>query len=122
MGLGGDDQVRSPPHARSLARWVRRRFERRSAPRTIAALTLVLLLPTVCSGLVVDDLFHRLVVEGKLGVPFGRLDLFGFISPDPATRARFSELGIYPWWLGPHTQVSYWRPAAALTHFVDYAL
>ncbi|HEX3771458.1 MAG TPA: hypothetical protein VHV30_11355 [Polyangiaceae bacterium] len=109
--------------------WGTRAAERLRArlarPRTtweIAGLVLITLLPTVWSGLAFDDLLHRLVVEGKMGPSLSRLDLFAFISPDPAQRAHFEELGIYPWWIGPHMQVSYWRPVAALTHFVDYSL
>jgi hypothetical protein len=98
---------------------------RLARPRTsweIAGLAIVALLPTLWSGLAVDDFFHRLVVEGKLDTSIGRFDLFAFIAPNPAQRAHFKELGIYPWWIGPNMQVSYWRPVAALTHFVDYSL
>jgi hypothetical protein len=87
-----------------------------------SALAIVLLLPTVWSGLAIDDFFHRLVVEHKLGVPIGRLDVFNAISSNPEQRARFTEIGIYPWWMGVGTQVSYWRPLAALTHALDYTL
>lgn len=82
----------------------------------------MLLLPTVWSGLSVDDFFHRLVVERKLGPSIARFDIFDFISSNPARRMQFTELGLYPWWMGLHTQVSYWRPLTALTHFIDYAL
>jgi hypothetical protein len=108
--------------AAALAARFRARLARRNARFEIAGLALVVLLPTVWSGLSVDDFFHRLVVEHKLGVTIARFDIFDFISSNPARRTRFTELGIYPWWMGPHTQVSYWRPLAALTHFVDYAL
>jgi len=108
--------------ASALAARVRARLSRRHARFEIAGLALVLLLPTVWSGLSVDDFFHRLVVEHKLGASIARFDVFDFISSDPARRAQFTELGMYPWWMGLRTQVSYWRPAAALTHFIDYAL
>jgi hypothetical protein len=118
----------SPPpllgHGRVAAAAARVRA-RLAKPRTsceLAGLALVALLPTVWSGLAFDDLFHRLVVQGKIDPSLGRLDLFAFVSASPAQRARFMELGVYPWWIGPHMQVSYWRPLAALTHFVDYSL
>ena len=62
-----------------------------------------------------------MMVEGKLGSFYGRFDLFDLISRHATERARFEELGIYPWWIGPSTQVSYWRPLAALTHVIDYS-
>jgi hypothetical protein len=82
---------------------------------------LLVLFPTVWSGLEIDDLFQRLLVEGKLGALDGRFDLFDVISRSASRRAHFEELGVYPWWIGPHTQVSYWRPLAALTHVIDYS-
>jgi len=108
--------------ASAIASFIRRRLGRKHARLEIAGLALVLLLPTVSSGLVIDDFFHRLVVERKLGVPVDRVNVFEFITANPTLRARFTELGLYPWWMGAHTQVSYWRPAAALTHFIDYAV
>jgi hypothetical protein len=108
--------------AAALASRIRARLARRSVRFELAGLALVLLLPTVWGGLSIDDFFHRLVVEQKIGVPISRFDIFDFISNSPTQRARFLETGIYPWWMGAHTQVNYWRPVAALTHFVDYAL
>jgi hypothetical protein len=108
--------------AAALASRIRGRLARRHARLEIAGLAIVLLLPTVWGGLSIDDFFHRLVVEHKIGVPIGGLDIFDFISDSPIQRARFLETGLYPWWMGAHTQVNYWRPVAALTHFVDYAL
>lgn len=100
---------------------MRERLAKPRAPWVLAGVVLLALLPTVWSGLAIDDLFQRLVVEGKMGALSGRFDLFDVISRSPVQRARFEELGIYPWWIGPHTQVSYWRPVAALTHFIDYS-
>jgi hypothetical protein len=86
----------------------------------MAGLTVFIALPTLAGGLAVDDLFQRLVVERRLVVPGGRLDIFGFVVVDPACVAQFRELGIYPWWMEQTTRVMYWRPLAAVTHFVDY--
>jgi hypothetical protein len=101
---------------------VRRGLAHRRIAIDVAVLVLLLYLPTIWSGLSLDDFFHELVVEGKLAGSRGRLDIFDLISSDPIRRARFLELGAYPWWTGPRTHVSYWRPLAALTHFVDYSL
>src|SRR3984957_2260511 len=128
MGLETAPRICTSPRvlrrglARKASRWIRERLARPRASWELAGLVLVLLLPTVWSGLAFDDLFQRLRVEGKLGSLVGRFDVFDFVSRSPAQRARFEELGVYPWWIGPHTQVSYWRPLAALTHVVDYSL
>jgi hypothetical protein len=106
--------------ARKASCWVRETLARPRASWGVAGLVVVLLLPTLWSGLVLDDFFQRLLVEGK-GSLAGRFDLFELVSQSPIRRARFEELGVYPWWIGPHTQVSYWRPLAALTHFIDYS-
>ncbi len=128
MGLETAPRICTSPRvsrrglARKASRWIRERLARPRASWELAGLVLLLLLPTVWSGLAFDDLFQRLRVEGKLGSLVGRFDVFDFVSRSPAQRARFEELGVYPWWIGPHTQVSYWRPLAALTHVVDYSL
>jgi hypothetical protein len=106
--------------ARGVGVWLRAKLARPRASWQVAALALVVLLPTVRIGLVADDLFERLTVEGKLGPAAGRFDLFDLISDSPALRVHLEELGIYPWWIGPHTLVSYWRPLTALTHVIDY--
>src|ERR1700677_872270 len=80
--------------ASALAARLRGRLSRRNARFEIAGLALVLLLTTVWSGLCVDDFFHRLVVQHKLGVSIARFDIFDFISSDAVRRARFMELGI----------------------------
>jgi hypothetical protein len=107
--------------ARKASYWVRDKLAKPRASWVLAALVLVLLFPTLWSGLVIDDFFQRLLVEGKMGPLAGRFDLFELVSQSPIRRARFEELGVYPWWIGPQTQVSYWRPLAALTHFLDYS-
>jgi hypothetical protein len=116
--------LRAPRHplVPAVSRWVRERLARPRASWWLAGLALIVLLPTLWSGLVIDDFFQRLIVEGRLSSRLGRLDLFELVSSSPTQRAHFEELGIYPWWIGPHTQISYWRPLAALTHLIDYSL
>jgi hypothetical protein len=85
------------------------------------ALTVVLcLLTTLRTGFVWDDLFHRLAVQGSAGIRRGPLDLFDFLPRDPAQRRSMLEHGIGTWWVGPDTQIAYFRPLASLTHYLDY--
>src|SRR5580704_13017927 len=72
----------------------------------LAGIALVVLSPTMWSGLVTDDLFQRLLVQGKFGGGATRIDLFNLISSDPVRRAASQELGTHPWWAGADTQVS----------------
>lgn len=106
--------------SRIVADRLRRWLANPHSGRMIAALAAFLALPTLAGGLAVDDLYQRLVVERRLDVPGGRLDIFGFVQVDPAYAAHCREIGFYPWWMQSTVQVMYWRPLAALTHFVDY--
>jgi hypothetical protein len=96
-------------------------LESRRLPTTLAIATAVLLVPTLWLGLVVDDFFHRLAVEGRLGAAVGPLDLFSFVRRTGAERAHWMEIGFVPWWIGPTTEIDYYRPLASLTHAIDYA-
>jgi hypothetical protein len=106
----------APRVAERLRRWLASPY----SGRVIAALAALLALPTLAGGLAVDDLYQRLIAERRLSVPGGRLDIFGFVQVDPVYAAHCREIGLYPWWTQPTTQVMYWRPFAAITHFVDY--
>jgi hypothetical protein len=97
---------------------LRRCLQAASFPYHLAGLALLVLVPTLGGGLIVDDLLHRRIAKEGLGVAIDHM--FDFISPRPDLRARFMDLGLYDWWIGPDTKVSYFRPLAALTHFIDY--
>ncbi len=115
------DGIARPPFIerfRSRFRSLRCWLEAASAPYHIAGIAFLVLLPTLGGGLVVDDLLHRLIAKRGLGVALDHM--FDFVSLRPDLRARFMELGLYDWWIGSDTKVSYFRPLAALTHFVDY--
>ncbi len=85
-----------------------------------ATVTVVLLLPSLWVGLVFDDVTQSLIVRHRLPLPVGVFDLYRFVSRDPVERKYLLEIGYTPWWVGPHTQVNYFRPLAALTHVIDY--
>src|SRR5580704_12816677 len=88
----------------------------------MAAATVVLLSSTLWSGLALDDFAQRMIVEQRPPGLRGRLDLYNLISSRPDLRDLTREVGTYFWWTGPDTKIDYWRPVAALTHFVDYSL
>ena len=107
------------------AGWTQRLRRLLSHPRAswaIAALALLLLLPALGNGLVLDDYYHREAVQhgrGYLDEPRHPLDLFNFFPAEESAVGRSS--GMWPWWSSP-LAVSFFRPLSAVTHWLDYAL
>jgi hypothetical protein len=97
----------------------------RHATRAAIALGVVLVLPSLGTGLAADDWFHRLVLLGTHelgGVHHRPLDLFVFSNGDPAVGRAQQESGMLPWWADPSAAIAYFRPLSALTHWLDYRL
>src|SRR5580704_17780807 len=105
---------------RARARGLRTMLASRRLPVLLAVATSVALLPALWLGLVVDDFFQRLAVEGRLGFHLDALQLFSFVPRGALVRAHQMEIGFTPWWTLPTTQVDYYRPLASLTHAIDY--
>ncbi len=100
----------------------------------LVLLAALIYLPTLGSGWVADDLFHRAKLLDSL--PFGGkgatsphphklssalMDLFVWASSDNDIRP-FMDFGSIPWWTFEGLRLSFWRPLAALTHWIDYKL
>ncbi len=88
-------------------------------------LGIMLTLPSLWGGWVIDDHFQRLTLSGSdrlQGILGSRLDIFRFFDGDPERTQRMMDLGTIPWWTVPDLRGAFWRPAAALTHWLDYAL
>ena len=87
-------------------------------------LGIVLTLPSLWGGWVIDDHYHRQVLLGSdrlEGILGSRLDMFRFFDGDPERTQRMMDLGIIPWWTVPDLRGAFWRPTTALTHWLDYA-
>lgn len=90
-------------------------------PWLLAALAVALTAPSLAVGLQLDDYLHeQLILQGNLAAVLMRLFLFWY--NDPATTTGWMELGILPWWTLPQSYLAFWRPLAALTHWLDYQL
>ena len=117
---------------------LKRILESRYLPWAVAVIAIVVMLPAVKTGLVMDDLAQRppqlppSQIPPELfhtgGVPDnpGRLstvmfDLFAF-PRDRNHWKRARNYGILPWWLSDNTKCSLWRPFTSITHWVDYRL
>jgi hypothetical protein len=106
--------------SRRAARWL---ATRKYAAIGIVALGLLLASPSLWTEPVADDLLHELLLRpdpGVHGLEPKTLDLFRFASGDAAsTRALMNE-GVFPWWTDPSVRLSFFRPLAGLTHWLDW--
>jgi hypothetical protein len=94
-------------------------------PAATIALALVLVSPSLGVGPMGDDYMQMARVDPRLHVPgfaYAPLDLFAFVSGDPAQRAVLREEGVFGWWMAPDFKLSFWRPLSSFTHVVDHWL
>lgn len=91
----------------------------------IAALfAIVLLLPTLRAGFMMDDYAQGLWLKGGPfeGGPRGMWDMFRFQDGDRQTFRRALDAGYWPWWSSPDLRLSFLRPVTSLTHALDHKL
>ncbi|MGD0461098.1 MAG: hypothetical protein ABSB74_01290 [Tepidisphaeraceae bacterium] len=120
--------------------FAKRFLEHRYLPAVLAIGAILVMLPALKTGLVMDDLMQR-VVELKPGQLPPRMhetgmlppesgsfstvlcDLFpGFLNRDPRCMALAKNYGVLPWWTPDNLRVCLWRPVTAFTHWLDYRL
>ncbi|MFC1677740.1 hypothetical protein ACFL3G_11855, partial [Planctomycetota bacterium] len=107
-------------------------------PLIFSIVAVVMMLPTLKSGLMMDDLVQRvpqlklsqippelnktgMVPENTGALSTVLFETFGF----PRDRERIAmgrNYGALPWWLPDDTKCSLWRPFTAFTHWLDYRL
>lgn len=75
--------------------------------------------PGVSTGLHMDDLAQRAMVEGTYPAPRAPWDLYTFASGDPAEVQTLVAAGALPWWSDPQLRLSALRPLASLTVWLD---
>ncbi len=95
---------------------------RRWLPLATIAAALLLASPALLVGPMGDDYMQMARVDPSLRVPgfaYAPLDLFTFVSGDPAQRAALMEEGVFGWWMAPDFRLSFWRPLSSATHVVD---
>jgi hypothetical protein len=98
---------------------------RRGASAWIVGIGVLLAAPSIDTGLVADDYFHAVVLSGKHpieGLPLRPLNLFDFAHGDPKNAQALMDSGLFAWSTDPELRLSFWRPLAAITHVIDYAL
>ena len=100
----------------------------RYLPLMVALLAVVLTLPSLRAGWILDDYWHRLYFAGKdIGLDHEMnqseypLDIFRFMNGDPEQIAKLRDMGL-PWWTYEKVKGAFWRPVTAVTHWLDYQL
>lgn len=97
----------------------------RGVPWIAAGAGIALVLPSLWSGLHQDDYIVLAVLSGQpplSEVYPSRLDVFNFFSGPGERMNRMIDLGLLPWWTDRAINLSFWRPLAALTHWIDSVL
>ncbi|MFO0592611.1 MAG: hypothetical protein U0441_34020 [Polyangiaceae bacterium] len=90
-----------------------------------AALAVVLLLPTLTVGFMMDDFGQLMWLKARAlpaNSPLGIWDLFRFQDADPVRLKTKIDLGYWPWWTNPELRIAFFRPVTSLTHALDHAL
>ncbi len=103
----------------------------RYLPLWVGIFSLAINFPTTQTGLKADDVIHREKIRGNPQLRQSRLlypespsltasvkDLFTWVNPH--CRASLKNYGIVPWWGSPDLKVSFFRPVASFTHWIDY--
>ncbi len=103
---------------------IRRVLADRRWPWFAAILGFVLTLAAWPAGLQLDDFFQGMILRGEVELGNGNriLDLFTFSKGDPARNQADMGTGLAPWWTSPSYRMNFFRPLAAVTHWVDYTL
>lgn len=103
---------------------IARLLESRAIIAVAAVLAVVLLLPTLRIGFMMDDYAQQLWLKGGPmtgGMPGKSWDMFHFIGDSEALR-RAMDKGYYPWWCSPDLRLAFFRPVTSLTHALDHWL
>lgn len=93
--------------------------------RWASVFAVLLSLPSIVTGLQVDDLLHKAAlrhIAPYAGFVKSPLQLFTFFDGDATRTNRLVGEGVFAWWTGPALRLSFFRPLSALTHWLDHAL
>ena len=97
----------------------------RRLPVFLALPAVLLVLPSLRTGLQLDDFYHWFFLTGKSGADsrtLGANDLFNFLDGDGKRLGALMDAGVLPWWTSENLRVAFWRPVSGLTHRLDYLL
>lgn len=93
-------------------------------PVFVFGLALVLCLPALSAGLMLDDIPMQMMFQPDFphqpGGPRGDWDLFRFLGPDRSYLRYQMELGLMPWWTAPTIRIAFFRPLSSLHMAIDF--
>jgi hypothetical protein len=116
---------------RPLTALVRRTLASRALPAVAALCTVALVSPSLRTGWILDDIWHRAghtraealrPYLGDGGVFGSAMRMYAFWDGVPEHTRRLMDRGVVPWWTNQSLRISFWRPIASLTHGVEYRL
>ena len=108
---------------RSLRAWAVAWLASPRAPLHAALIALLIGLPALGLGEMLDDHFLRVSLLGDPAYAFLQkppLDVFRLFDGDPARTMRMVDRGLAPWWTDPHLRIAFFRPLTAATHLLDF--
>ncbi|MCF6286911.1 MAG: hypothetical protein L3K26_17240, partial [Candidatus Hydrogenedentes bacterium] len=91
----------------------------------IAALAILLTLPSLWGGFALDDYVFLSTFRGTPDMPMleqSIWDTYTFSEGDLARNRLRMERGILPWWAVEGWKVDMWRPLPSLSHWLDFSL
>lgn len=97
----------------------------RRLPIILAILAVLLTLPALKVGWLVDDYYIRLIMQGSsrfediFSDPTG---IFNVFDGDVERTHRMMDYGLAPWWTYEKIKANFYRPVSVLTHLLDYKL
>lgn len=91
-------------------------------PYVSALVAMILLIPALGTGLMMDDHAHKMLATGDAypGGPRGPWDLFRFLDEDRDALQQVMNRGMWPWWSVTGFRLAFFRPIASLLHTLDY--
>ncbi len=95
------------------------------SPVALALVALMLVMPALWTGFILDDYIHRAVLlEHETFASFfdSPLAMFHFADGDPDRTRALMDLGVFPWWTYEGIRLQFFRPVAVFTHWLDYEI
>lgn len=90
-------------------------------PLVLVLIALLLLSGSVGTGLHFDDYSHQMILKRSGSYSHPLTSLFAFMD-NPGQAVVLMKYGILPWWTTQALHLSFFRPLAAATHWLDYQL
>ena len=96
--------------------------QRRRVRVIIPTVGLLLFVPSLWTGFLIDDFYYLGAVEGRFPHHDTKRSLFTFFINDEEATAAIASEGGYPWWIDESVKGEAFRPLSDLLFRVDHAL